>query len=97
MGKKVKKIIEACAVEIMVGGGFFITGVLCVIAAVYDGALVCAAVAVVAGIIGRMQWKKHTGARPAASVAAAFPAKPKRKPVKPRKVTKAKKKPARKK
>ncbi len=98
---KIKKVIEACAVEIMIGGGFFITGVLCLIAGAYDGAAVCAGVATVAGIIGRMQWKRR--ARPIANVTVrlnlvdeskAKPNRPKTKPATPRKVVKPKKKTA---
>lgn len=57
---KFKKAMEVCAVEIMIGGGFLITGVLCAIAGTYDGAAVCGVVAIVAGVIGVLQWRKQT-------------------------------------
>lgn len=91
-----KKVLEVCAVEVMVGGGFLITGVLCAIAGAYDGALVCAAVATVAGVIARMQWKRR--ASPIADMSVRISVEPtKRKPSKPRRIVKAKKKVTRKK
>ena len=106
-----KKVLQVCAVEVMVGLGFLITGVLCLIVESYDGALVCAAVATVAGVIARMQWNKRpmskaehdalSGGTPYCAQPD-LPAKPKRnrpksKPSKPRRVVKAKKKTTRKK
>lgn len=89
-----KKLTEVCAVEMMVGLGFLITGILCLATGAYDGALVCSVVAVVAGILARMRWVRPAeNESRAVYVATPVPAKP-RKVVKSKKKPRVKKKPA---
>lgn len=59
--KTFKKVLEICAVEAMVGGGFFVVGLLCLYSGIYDGAAVSALAALGALVLGFMRWRKLSG------------------------------------
>lgn len=91
--KTSKKILDTCAPEAMIFGGFLITGALCLATESYDGAAVCAGVAVLAAVVAWRRFTKAGAVEPENRLPEPSTVS-KRKPAKPRKVTKAKKKPA---
>ena len=49
--KILKKILDTCAPEVMILGGFLITGALCLSAQEFAGAVVCFSVAIMAALV----------------------------------------------
>ena len=94
----IKEFFKLCAVEMLVVGGFFIVGILCLCAGAYDGAVVSGIASAIAGVLAYVRWRKLSyvgktftlGYRGMGSDVVTV-TKPQ--PVKPRRVIKAKKKP----